>query len=308
MSKITVDNTEITVITEGGRDFICLTDMMKSKDGDFFLTDWLRNKNTLDYISVWERLNNPDFNYGEFAIITSGAGRNSFKVSVKDLVEKCNVKSITSKAGRYGGTYGHKDIAFHFGMWISAEFQLLLVTEYQRLKEEETKRLNSEWDYRRFLSKANYSIHTDAVKNHVIPSLHVEKDKEWIVYANEADLLSVAVFGYTAKQWKEANPKLHLQGLNMRDIADAHQLLVLSNLEGYNAILIGKGIDKYQRLVELRKAAVSQLASLRASIYTEDKIRSPYLPSKKTTEPVKPTFGALLGAVANAGKPPKEDN
>jgi hypothetical protein len=169
MSKIKVDNTEISVITENGKDFICLTDMMKSKDGDFFLTDWLRNKNTLDYISVWERLNNPDFNYGEFALITAGAGRNSFKVSVKDLTEKCNVKGITSKAGRYGGTYGHKDIAFHFGMWISAEFQLLLVTEYQRLKEEETKRLNSEWDYRRFLSKANYSIHTDAVKNHVIP-------------------------------------------------------------------------------------------------------------------------------------------
>lgn len=280
MSKIKVNNTEITVITENGKDFICLTDMIKSKDGEFFLTDWLRNKNTLDYISVWERLNNPNFNYGEFAIITSGSGRNSFKVSVKDLTEKCNVKCISSKAGRYGGTYGHKDIAFHFGMWISAEFQLLLVTEYQRLKEEETKRLNSEWDYRRFLSKANYSIHTDAVKNYVIPALNIEKDKEWIVYANEADLLSVAVFGYTAKQWKEANSKLHLQGLNMRDIADAHQLLVLSNLEGYNAILIGKGLDKYQRLVELRKAAVSQLASLRSSIYTEDKIKSPYLTNK----------------------------
>lgn len=177
MSKIIVDNTEITVINQNGNDFICLTDMLKSKDGDFFLTDWLRNKNTLDYISVWERLNNPDFNYGEFAIITSGAGRNSFKVSVKDLTEKCNAKCITSKAGRYGGTYGHKDIAFHFGMWISAEFQLLLVTEYQRLKEEENRRLNSEWDYRRFLSKANYVVHTDAIKKYVIPQI-TDEDKK----------------------------------------------------------------------------------------------------------------------------------
>jgi hypothetical protein len=281
MSKIRVENVEINIVSENGNDFICLTDMLKSKEGDFFINDWIRNKNTLDYISVWERLNNPDFNYGEFAIITSGSGRNSFKISVKDLTEKCKVKCITSKTGRYGGTYAHRDIAFHFGMWISPEFQLLLVTEYQRLKDEENKRLNSEWDYKRFLSKANYSLHTDAVKKHVIPIMNVEKEKEWIVYANEADLLSVAVFGYTAKQWKEANPTLSLKGLNMRDTADAHELLVLSNLEGYNAILIEKGIDKYQRLIELRKAGVTQLESLRKSIYTEDKIKSPYLPENK---------------------------
>jgi len=299
MSKLTVNNVEISVINESGKDFICLTDMLKSKDGEFFLTDWLRNRNTLDYISVWEKLNNPDFNYGEFAIITAGAGRNSFKISVKDLTETCNVKCITSKAGRYGGTYAHKDIAFHFGMWISAEFQLLLITEYQRLKEEENRRLNSEWDYRRFLSKANYSIHTDAIKNHVIPSLNVEKDKEWIVYANEADLLSAAVFGYTAKQWRDANPKLHLQGFNMRDVADAHQLLVLSNLESYNAILIEKEIDKYQRLVELRKASVQMLTSLRNSIYTEDQIKSPYFPSKGKT-------GASKISDSDKNLPPKK--
>jgi hypothetical protein len=280
MNKIVVENTEISIVKGLEGDFICLTHMIKSKDGDFFLADWLRNKNTLDYISVWERLNNPDFNYGEFAIITSGAGRNSFKISVKDLSEKCNVKCITSKTGRYGGTYGHKDIAFHFGMWISAEFQLLLVREYQRLKDEETRRLNSGWDYRRFLSKANYIVHTDAILKYVIPQLTDEDRKKWI-YAEEADLLNIALFGFTAKQWRDANPQLTLDGHNVRDIADVHQLLVLSNLEGYNAILNQQGADKPNKLALLKKAAEQQLESLRGSRYTEDQIRSPFALSNK---------------------------
>jgi hypothetical protein len=275
MSKIEVDNNSIQVLNQDGKDFICLTDMLKSKDGDFFITDWLRNKNTLDYISVWERLNNPDFNYGEFAIITSGAGRNSFKVSIKELTDKCNIKCLTSKTGRYGGTYGHRDIAFQFAMWISPEFQLLLVTEYQRLKDEETRRLNSEWDYRRFLTKANYTIHTDSIKKYIIPKITDEEKKKW-VYSGEADLLNVALFGFTAVQWRNANPDLAKQNLNIRDLADAHELLVLSNLEGLNALLNQQGIENHKKLDLLNKAATDQLASLRASAYTIEQIKSPF--------------------------------
>jgi len=282
MSKIHVKETAINVVQQDGKDFICLTDMLKSKEGDFFITDWLRNKNTLDYIAVWERLNNPDFNYGEFAIITNGAGRNSFKISVKDLTEKCNVKSISSKTGRYGGTFAHRDIAFNFGMWISAEFQLLLVTEYQRLKQEETARLNSDWDYRRFLSKANYVIHTDSIKKYVIPQITIEEKKKW-AYATEADLLNIALFGFTAAQWRNANPELTKQGLNVRDMADAHELLVLSNLEGINALLNEQRIEPHNKLELLNKAAKTQLTALRASTYTVEQIKSPfkYIEEKK---------------------------
>jgi hypothetical protein len=275
MSKIKVQEAEITIVKQNGTDFICLTDMMKSKDGDFFITDWLRNKNTLDYISVWERLNNPDFNYGEFAIITNGAGRNSFKISVKDLTEKCNAKSIISKTGRYGGTYAHKDIAFQFGMWISPEFQLLLITEFQRLKDEEARRLNSEWDSKRFLAKVNYAVHTHAIQKYVIPKLTDEEKKKW-AYADEGDLLNAALFGCTARQWRDANPELVKQNLNIRDIADEHQLLVLSNLESLNSVLNQQGLDKHQKLLTLKKAADQQLTALKQSPYTIEKIRSPF--------------------------------
>lgn len=302
MSKINVDGVEISLFTINDSDYISLTDMAKSQHGNIVITKWLSSKNTIEYLGEWEAMNNPQFNYTEYGIIRNISGGNNYVLSVKEWIEKTGAIGINAKTGRYGGTYSHKDIAFQFGMWISPRFQLLLVKEFQRLKEEEQRRLNSEWDYRRFLSKANYVIHTDAVKSHVIPTLNIEKDKEWLVYANEADLLSVAVFGYTAKQWREANPKLHLKGLNMRDLADAHQLLVLSNLEGYNAILINNGIEKYQRLIELRKASIQQLQALKRSIYTEDKIKSPYLPEKKAIEPIKPNFGDG----SSTGSPDKE--
>jgi hypothetical protein len=302
MSKMKINETEISVFESDGKDYICLTDMIKSKDGDFFITDWLRNRNTIDYIAAWEKLNNPDFNYGEFAIITNNAGKNSFKISVKDLVEKCNVKCITSKTGRYGGTYAHRDIAFQFGMWISPEFQLLLVTEFQRLKEEETKRLESEWDYKRFLSKANHVVHTDSVKNYVIPKITDEEKKKW-AYATEADLLNIALFGFTAAQWRQANPKMHMQKLNVRDLADAHELLVLSNLESLNAILNEQGIDVHNKLDLLRKAAKSQLESLRASSYTIDKIKSPF----KIEEKKKTDFNSNLKGLLNVPPPKKDD-
>lgn len=284
MSKIRVEGIEISFFSVNDSDFISLTDMAKSQHENIIITKWLSLKNTIEYLGEWEALYNKDFNYTDFGTIKNGAGSNSFVLSVKEWIQKTNAVGITAKAGRYGGTYAHKDIAFQFGMWISPRFQLLLVKEFQRLKDEEQKRLGSEWDYRRFLSKANYTIHTAAVKEFVIPPLNIEKDKEWLIYASEADLLSVSVFGYTAKQWRDANPKLHLKGLNMRDLADAHQLLVLSNLEGYNAILIEQGIEKLQRLLSLKKAAEQQLKALRNSIYTEEKIQSPFLPERKIKE------------------------
>jgi len=191
-----------------------------------------------------------------------------------------------SKTGRYGGTYAHKDIAFEFSMWISPEFKLLLITEFQRLKDQEAERIASGWDYRRFLSKTNYSIHTDAIKDYIIPEL--TEDQAKFVYQNEADLLNVALFGLTAKQWREKYPQHHLQGLNMRDLADVHQLIVLSNLEGINAMLIKNGINQSMRLLELRKVAIQQLTSLRKSGYTIDKIQSPFKTiSSSSSKPLK---------------------
>ncbi|MGN7988958.1 KilA-N domain-containing protein [Pedobacter sp. 22226] len=273
MSKINVNNTEVNIVSKDGQDYVCLTDMIKAKDGEFFVSDWLRNRNTLEFLSVWERINNQNFNYGEFAIISSKAGLNNYKLSVKDWIEKTGAIGIYATTGRYGGTYAHKDIAFEFGMWISAEFKLLLITEYQQLKQAEAERTESGWDIRRLLSKTNYIIHTDAIKAHIIPEI-TEAQKKF-VYANEADMLNVALFGATAKQWKEANAEAALDGFNMRDHADIHQLIVLSNLENQNAYLISKGMTQSQRLVELRKSAISQLESLRKSIYTIDKIQSP---------------------------------
>jgi hypothetical protein len=278
MGKIKVDGVEITIFSQNDVDYISLTDIAKSQHENIIITKWLSLKNTIEYLGEWEAMFNENFNYTDFGTIKNTAGGNNFVLSVKEWIEKTGAIGITAKPGRYGGTYAHKDIAFQFGMWISPRFQLLLVREFQRLKDEEQRRLGSEWDYRRVLSKANYTIQTAAIKDFVIPQLNIEKDKEWLIYASEADLLSVGIFGFTAKQWRDANPQLHLKGLNMRDLADAHELLVLSNLEGYNAILIEQGVDKYQRLLALKKAAEQQLKALRNSIYTEEKIQSPFLP------------------------------
>ncbi len=224
---IEVQDKVISIIQNKDEDYICLTDMLKAKDGDFFMTDWLRNRNTLEFLSVWEKLNNPNFNYGEFATIRNQSGLNSFKVSVKEWVEKTNAIGIFAKAGRYGGTYAHKDIAFEFGSWISPTLKLYLITEYQRLKEVEYNQYNLEWNFKRVLSKMNYHIHTDAIKNNIIPQLNFEKDKEWLIYAEEADLLNVALFGCTAKQWRDANPEHAEKGLNIRDFASINELAVL---------------------------------------------------------------------------------
>ena len=222
MAKIIVQNTEINVIKVNGEDYICLTDMIRAKDGEFFVTDWLRNRNTMEYLGIWENLYNPNFNYGEFATIKSQSGLNSFKISVKEFVARTNAICMQAKAGRYGGTYAHKDIAFEFAMWISPEFKIYVVKEFQRLKADEQKLLG--WTAKRELSKINYRIHTDAIKSHLIPS-EVTSAQASIIYAEEADVLNVAMFGMTAKQWRDANPEL--KG-NIRDYATINELICLS--------------------------------------------------------------------------------
>ena len=256
MAKFTVKDTEITVVKIKDEDYLCLTDMLKAKDGDFFITDWLRNRNTLEYIGIWEKVYNPSFNYGEFAIIKSQAGLNSFKISVKEFVEKTNAISIQAKAGRYGGTYAHKDIAFEFAMWISPEFKIYIVKEFQRLKEEEQKLLG--WSAKRELAKINYRIHTDAIKQNLIPP-ELSPAQKSFVYADEADMLNVAMFGMTAKQWREANQDL--KG-NIRDYATINQLICLSNMENLNAVFINDGMPQSERLEKLNKIAIQQIKVL----------------------------------------------
>ena len=256
MAKINVQNTEVTITKVNNEDYLCLTDMIKAKDGDFFITDWLRNRNTLEYIGIWEKIYNPDFNYGEFAIIKSKSGLNNFKISVKEFVERTNAISLQAKAGRYGGTYAHKDIAFEFAMWISPEFKIYIVKEFQRLKEEEQKQLG--WSAKRELAKINYRIHTDAIEQNLIPQELTAAQKSF-VYADEADMLNVAMFGMTAKQWRDANPDL--KG-NIRDYATINQLICLSNMENLNAVFINEGLSQSVRLEKLNKIAIQQMKVL----------------------------------------------
>ena len=256
MAKIKVQDTEVTVVKINNEDYFCLTDMIKAKDGDFFVTDWLRNRNTLEYLGVWERVYNPLFNYGEFALIKSQSGLNSFKISVKEFVARTNAVSLQAKAGRYGGTYAHKDIAFEFAMWISPEFKIYIVKEFQRLKEAEQKQLG--WSVKRELAKINYRIHTSAIKRCLIPDEITPEQKSY-VYADEADLLNVAMFGMTAKEWREANPGL--KG-NIRDYATMNQLICLSNLENLNAVFINEGLPQSERLEKLNLIAIQQMRVL----------------------------------------------
>ena len=253
MAELTVLNKRISYFKINNEDYISITDMLKSKDGNFFVTDWLRNRNTIEFLGIWEEIHNPNFNYGEFAIIKSQAGLNSYKISLKEWVEKTNAIGITSKAGRYGGTYAHKDIAFEFGMWISPKIKLLLIKEFERLKSEEQKQLN--WSAKRELSKINYRIHTEAIKHNLIPK---ELTKEQInkIYAEEADVLNVALFGMTAKEWKIKNP--NSEG-NIRDYANINELICLANLENINSVFINDNLQQSERLKRLNKIAISQM-------------------------------------------------
>ena len=255
-SKLIVDETQITVLSIDEKDYISLTDMIKAKDGDFFISDWLRNRNTIEFLGVWEQIHNPTFNYGEFAIIKSQAGLNSYKISVKEWVAKTNAIGLKATAGRYGGTYAYKDIAFEFGMWISPQFKIYLIKEFDRLKEEEQLRLG--WDIKRNLAKINYRVHTDAIKENLIPP-ELTPYQRSIVYASEADVLNMALFGITAKTWRDANPEL---SGNIRDYANVSQLVCLSNLESLNAVFINEGMQQADRLAKLNAVAISQMRIL----------------------------------------------
>lgn len=297
MSKIKVKDIEITFIQQNEQEYICLTDMAKGFEGGEILIDnWLRNKNTIEFLGVWERLNNDKFNPVEFDGIMQVVGLNRVRVSVKQWNEKVGGIGIIARAGKYGGTYAHRDIAFHFAMWLSPEFQLLIVKEFQRLKEDEQERLNSSWDFKRYLSKVNYKIHTNAVKDYLIPISTFPEDKQWIVYAEEADVINMALFGKTAKKWREENPKLILEGAhNMRDIASTHQLVVLANMENYNSILIKQGVTKAERFKLLRNLAIEQLTILA-------KESKPYTPLKSTTGEFDQQLKGLLSV-----PPPKKE-
>ena len=256
MAKITVQNTDISVVKYNEEDYISLTDMAKSQLQEHIIFRWLSLKSTIEYLGEWEMLYNPDFNCTEFGTIKNAAGSNNFVLSVKTWIERTSAIGIHSKAGRYGGTYAHRDIAYHFGMWISPKFQLLLVKEYQRLKTEEQRLLG--WSAKRELSKINYRIHTDAIKQNLIP-MEVTPIQASIIYANEADVLNVAMFGMTAKQWREANPEL--KG-NIRDYATINELICLSNMENLNAVFIEQNMTQRERLVKLNQIAIHQMSIL----------------------------------------------
>ena len=271
MAELNVLNQKISYIKIEDEDYISITDMLKSKDGEFFVSDWLRNRNTIEFLGIWEEIHNPNFNYGEFAIIKSQAGLNSYKISVKEWNEKTNAIGIISKTGRYGGTYAHKDIAFEFGMWISPKFKLLLIKEFERLKAEEQKQIG--WNAKRELSKINYRIHTDAIKNNLVPK-ELSKKQINSVYAEEADVLNMALFGITAKQWRTINSDL--EG-NIRDYATMNELICLANLESLNSVFIKEGLQQAERLEKLNKIAIYQMQILnnadisgRLNILTKD--------------------------------------
>ncbi len=261
---INIKDTLVSVVVINGQDYFCITDIARFKDEertDYIIQNWLRNRNTIEFLGIWEKLNNPDFKPIEFDGFRKQAGLNSFILTAKRWIEKTSAIGLISKSGRYGGTFAHKDIAFEFASWISVEFKLYLIKEFQRLKEEERSRLKLEWSLQRTLAKINYRIHTDAIKDNLVPSC-LTKQQISTVYANEADILNVALFGKTALEWRELNSEK--EG-NLRDNASLEQLVVLTNLESINALLIRQGLPQGERLVKLNEVAISQMKSLLCS-------------------------------------------
>ena len=264
-SIMNVQGIEIALTTINEEDFICITDIVKAKGGDARAADiiknWIRNRSTIEFLGTWETLYNPNFKVVEFDHFRKEAGLPTFTMSVSNWIEKTGAIGIVSKAGRYGGTYAHKDIAFEFCSAISPMFNLYVIKEYQRLVELERSELALSWNVKRLLSKANYHIHTDAIKNVILPKLNISQMKQGLVYASEADLLNMVLFDCTAKQWQEANPEL-AKTMNIRDTATINQLIVLSNIESLNAELIKQGVSKEDRFTILRRTAEEQLAVL----------------------------------------------
>ncbi|MFA6285547.1 MAG: KilA-N domain-containing protein [Parcubacteria group bacterium] len=259
--KINVKNTEIVLFQKNQVDYISLTDIARYKNAESpadVVKNWTRSKSTIEFLGLWEKLNNPNFKLVEFDGFKNEAGSNAFVLSPQKWIEKTNAIGIISKSGRYGGTYAHKDIAFEFASWISAEFKLYLIKEFQRLKEEENERKSLGWDLKRNLAKINYKIHTDAIKENLIPA-KISKNQENMIYANEADVLNVALFGMTAKDWRDKNPEK--EG-NIRDYSLVEQLVCLSNLESMNALFIKQGTTQKQRLQALNEIAIDQMKTL----------------------------------------------
>jgi hypothetical protein len=262
-TTIEVKGSSVTVLSRRDEDYISLTDIARHKEpdrSDHVIQNWMRNRNTIEFLGVWERLNNADFNPLEFEGIRNKAGLNSFVLTPKQWIGATHAIGLVSSAGRYGGTYAHKDIAFEFASWISVEFKLYLIKEFQRLKADENRRLSLAWNLNRTLTKLNYRIHTDAIKAHLIPAV-VTPAQSAITYATEADVLNVALFGRTAKHWRDANPKL---AGNMREYATVEQLLVLANIEGMNAEFIHMDIPQGERLKRLNGIAIRQMQVLTA--------------------------------------------
>ena len=269
-----VQDVHITVSFDEQNDYICISDMAKAKGGESRAADviknWLRNRITLEFLGTWEQIYNPDFKVVEFDHFKSESGLHTFTLSVSEWVEKTNAIGLFVKKGRYGGTFAHKDIAFEFASAISPIFKLYLIKEFQRLKEEENNPARVEWSAKRFLSKNNYLIQTDAVKNYLIPKKNYREDLEWLAYAEEADLLNVALFGFTAKAWREANPELAKKS-NVRDYATINELTVLSNLETHNATMIREGKGKAERFEILKEIADYQMNILNEAALIEEK-------------------------------------
>lgn len=263
ISIITVQDVQITIATENEADYISLTDMVKSKEGEDHIRNWMRNRNTLEFLGAWELMYNPAFKGVEFDTFLHEAGANRFNMTPRKWIEATNAIGIVSKAGRKGGTFAHRDIAFEFGSWISPVFKLYLITEYQRLKAAEADPMLGEWNVKRILSKVNYTIHTDAVRDFVIPVMDVEREKLY-AYADEADLLNLALWQCTAKQWRESNSEFARKGLNIRDAASINELVVLANLESFNAELLKRNVDKAARYRYLHDMAQSQLTRFNA--------------------------------------------
>ena len=258
-SLLTVLGTKITVISNNIDDYICLTDMAKKFGGEDLIYSWMRNRNTIEFLGIWEQMHNPNFKGGEFDTFKMQTGLNSFRPTPKKWIDATNAVGIQSRSGRYGGgTYAHKDLAFEFGSWLSPEFKLYLIKDFQRLKDEESRRNQSSWDLHRTLAKIKYKIHTDAIKNHIIPP-NITNKQACITYANEADVLNVALFGITAKEWRANNSD---KDGNVRDFASILQLLVLANLESINAEYIKEGFSQSERLKKLNDTAITQLRSL----------------------------------------------
>ena len=272
---IHVKGAEVTITTRLDQDYISLTDMLRRFGDESILYNWLRNRNTIEFLGIWEQLYNPAFKPIEFDRFKSQAGLNSFALSPKKWIEATNAIGLFAKAGRGGGTYAHKDIAFEFGSWLSPEFKLYLIKEFQRLKDEESRATSLEWSFQRTLAKVNYKIHTDAIKERLIPPL-LTLTQTSIIYASEADLLNVALFGLTAAQWRQVNST---ESGNMRDAASLEQLVVLSNLESINAVLIHQGLAAPERLVQLNSIAITQMRSL-VGLGSLKKLRHPGEPKR----------------------------